>query len=243
MRLTASSGCPQLGARKELCENFSMPAPLLIFDLDGTLIDSAGDVCRTVNLTLGTYGIEAVSDELITSFIGEGLQTLLHDVFRHANAAFDRPEEVVATYRRIYRDEMDRTTKVYPGVVDFLQSYPGPLAIVTNKSEGPTHEILRRMKLEAFSWQSVIGGDTLVERKPHPLPLLETMRRVGRGPEETVMIGDGVPDMEAGRKAGTFVVGLSYGYAGSAKLQEFKPHVILDHFAQLQPWLRTTFGI
>jgi len=210
-----------------------MTWPLLIFDLDGTLIDSAEDIASALNKTLEAYGKPTLPREVIVAHIGEGLPKLLADFFpEHQNSpqAYAPIEEL---FLRVYEEEMYKTTRPYPGALEFLQDYPGPLGVVTNKNEGPARKILRHLGLETLPWIAVFGADTLPERKPHPLPLLEMMRRAGRGPEGTFMIGDGTPDMKAAQSAGVPAIAIEFGYTKSDILRKFAPTAMLKSYAEL----------
>lgn len=208
--------------------------PLLIFDLDGTLIDSAEDISSALNKTLQFYGKPTLPHEVIVAHIGEGLKQLIADFFpEHKNSASEQYQHIHHHFLQAYEDEMYNTTRPFPGVMDFLQQYPGPKGIVTNKNEAPTHKIVRHLGLDRFPWVGVFGADTLAERKPHPLPLQEMMKRAGRSATTTFMIGDGLPDMKAAQAAGVGAIAVEFGYSKLEILQKYEPVATLPDYAGL----------
>jgi phosphoglycolate phosphatase len=208
--------------------------PLLIFDLDGTLIDSATDISAALNKTLLHFGKEPISHEVVVAHIGEGLKKLLADFFpEHQHSPPEDYKHIEDYFLKLYEEEMYNTTRPYPGAFEFLQRYPGPMGVVTNKNEAPAKKILQHLGLSTIPWIGVFGADTLSERKPHPLPLLEMMKRAQRGPAATFMIGDGTPDMKAAQRAHVGSIAVRFGYTKIEILQQFGPVAILDDYAAL----------
>jgi len=215
-----------------------MQKKLLIFDLDGTLIDSAEDIVQTMNKTAKFFGESAIPSEVIRSQIGEGLLKLIQDLFPHRSDWTD----IVQRFRQIYINEGLKHTVIYPDAVDFLQSWQGDLAMVTNKSEAPTHHVLKSLGLDQIPWKSIIGGDTLSERKPHPLPLLTTLQRLNRRPEESLMIGDAFPDMRAAQSAGIESIAITFGYSKIEELRQYSPVAFLQSYKDLHQTIASLNG-
>lgn len=119
--------------------------PLLVFDLDGTLIDSAPDIVAAVNRTLSSRGKRPLKDSIIISHIGEGLKQLIADIFAEDSLSPVNINELESEFLRIYAEEMFVRTKVFPGVESFLESYDGPIGIITNKNEAPAKAIVKRV--------------------------------------------------------------------------------------------------
>jgi phosphoglycolate phosphatase len=213
-----------------------MTWPLLIFDLDGTLIDSAKDITSSLNKTLTFYDKPTLSHEVIVDHIGEGLRKLLGDFFpEHLNNPPEKYQHVYEQFINTYEEEMYKTTRPFPGVVEFLRQYPGPKGIVTNKNEDPAKKILRHLNLfDTIPWVGVFGADTLTECKPHPLPLQEMMKRARRSPTTTFMVGDGIPDMKAAQAAGVGAIAVEFGYSKIEILQKYAPVATLQDYAGLQ---------
>ncbi|AFY00079.1 HAD family hydrolase [Bdellovibrio bacteriovorus] len=207
--------------------------PLLVFDLDGTLIDSAPDIIVAVNRTLANHSKPTLSDELIISHIGEGIKKLIADLFKDAPL---EPADIIALemeFLKTYEEEMLQKTRIYPGVEDFLSRYQGPMGIITNKNEIPAKVILKHLGLDKYPWVNVFGADTLEERKPSPLPLRTMMKLAGRLPGNTLMIGDGIPDMVSAQRAGVASIAIGFGYTATPILESYEPLAVLEHYQEL----------
>ena len=207
--------------------------PLLIFDLDGTLIDSATDIHLAMNAMLKNHHRNQVDYPTLVSHIGDGLKKLVNDFFPDYEIESEENLVKVNEFLTIYEKNMTLHTKTYPGVMDFLKSYEGPKAIVTNKSIHPTMKLVAHLKLDQFAWVDIIGGDSLAERKPSALPLRHVMDKAGKSAAETWMIGDGRPDMLSAIAAGCTKIAVHYGYSKPAELEIFKPDHVLKNFADL----------
>lgn len=207
--------------------------PLLVFDLDGTLIDSAPDIITAVNRTLADHSKPQLSDAAIIAHIGEGIKRLIADLFKDDQL---EPADIIGLetqFLQNYEEEMLNKTRIYPGVEDFLESYQGPMAIITNKNELPAKAILEHLGLLRFPWVNIFGADTLEERKPSPLPLRTMMKLAGRSPENTLMIGDGTPDMLSAQRAGVGSIAIGFGYTAPHILETYDPLAVLDHYENL----------
>lgn len=209
--------------------------PLLVFDLDGTLIDSAPDIITAVNRTLVDNNKQSLSNEVIVSHIGEGLKKLIADIFIEDNLDPAQLIELEMEFLRNYEAEMFNQTRVFPGVEQFLSYYQhkGPMAIITNKNEAPAKAILKHLGLDRFPWVNVFGADTLEERKPSPLPLQTMMKLAGHTPENTYMIGDGIPDVLSALRAGVPSIAIGFGYTEINLLQNYDPKAVLSHYNEL----------
>lgn len=215
--------------------------PLLVFDLDGTLIDSAPDIITAVNRTLQNHNKPELSDAKIISHIGEGLKKLLADLFVGENLTPDQVTALESEFLQTYQSEMLNKTRIYPGVEDFLASYKGPIAIITNKNEAPARTILEHLKLTRFPWVNIFGADTLAERKPSPLPLRTMMGLAGHTIHNTVMIGDGIPDMASAQNAGVPSIAIDFGYTHPTILKKYEPRGFLKHYNELQGMVQELF--
>ncbi|WP_413289094.1 HAD family hydrolase [Bdellovibrio sp. HCB337] len=222
---------------KKLSDWNKVPAmqwPLLIFDLDGTLIDSAEDITSALNKTLEFYGKPPLPHEVVVAHIGEGLRKLLADFFpEHKNSPTETYRPIQERFLRTYEEEMYKTTRPFPGAVEFLQNYPGLKGVVTNKNEDPAKKIIRHLGLDTIPWVGVFGADTWSEKKPHPLPLQEMMKRAGHSATTTFMIGDGTPDMAAAQNAGVRAIAVEFGYSKIEILQKYAPVATFKDYAEL----------
>ena len=193
------------------------PVRAVMFDLDGTLLDSAPDLAHAANLTLAALGLPGRDPELLVTFIGKGIvrlveRTLAGSLEGAADAAL--VERALPLFERLYEQESGRNTSVFPGVTEGLEMLARegvPLACVTNKSERFTHALLAQAGL-AHYFAAVVGGDTLPRRKPDPLPFLHVCERLGVAARETLVVGDSQNDVAGARAAGCPVVCVPYGY-------------------------------
>ncbi|MCX7645151.1 MAG: phosphoglycolate phosphatase [Rhodobacteraceae bacterium] len=185
----------------------------LVFDLDGTLIDSAPDIHRVANAVLALEGLAPISFAEARSFIGSGVSAFVARALaaRGLPAEGDRHARMVAAFTERYEHAHELTTP-YPGAAEALARLAAaghPLGLCTNKPLGPTLAALRHFRLEGL-FAAVVGGDSLPERKPHPAPLLETVARLGGG--AAVFVGDSEVDAETARRAGVPFLLFTEGY-------------------------------
>lgn len=212
--------------------------PLLIFDLDGTLIDSAKDLQNSMNVMLKRYGRRSVDLPTLISHIGDGLTKLVNDFFPEYKIDSVENADKVDEFLKVYEQNLTNETTLYPGVLEFLKTYKGPKALVTNKSIKPTLEIFQHFKLDQLKWVDLIGGDSLAERKPSALPLLHVMSKAGYDNDNTWMIGDGRPDMKSATAAGCKKIAVHYGYSKPEELSPYAPDHVLESFNDLNSLIK-----
>ncbi|MDB5409090.1 MAG: gph [Rhodospirillales bacterium] len=212
--------------------------PAVIFDLDGTLIDSALDLQILVNRLLARTGRAALDLPSIVRMIGDGTTALVERAFRAGGGPGLSPPELetfVTRFIEDYERKPVRWTRSYPGVkqtLELLRSRGHRLAVCTNKLERLACTILRDLDLERF-FDAVIGGDAVGARKPDPASLFETVRRLGRDiGSGVVMVGDSAADAGAARAAGVPVVLVGYGYSRTP-LASLSPNALIAEFAAL----------
>lgn len=194
---------------------------VFLFDLDGTIIDSAEDIALSLKLTLEEIGIPERMPKDVRSLIGGGVRTLLEKVLGE-----EFKEEYVEVFRRHYLKNPVVYTKVYPGVEEVLRELKRrgkKLCVVSNKLEDLSKEILRRLNI-AHLFDLIVGGDTFPEKKPSPVPVLRSLEILGEEPSEAVMVGDTEADLLAGKKAGTKTAIALWGYV---RLDSEKPDFFL----------------
>ncbi|MBF0419680.1 MAG: phosphoglycolate phosphatase [Magnetococcales bacterium] len=218
---------------------FPLRCRAVLFDLDGTLVDSAPDLWRATNHVLTLRGRPELPLNLVRDFVGNGARFLLARGLWGVAAVPPEGdpdfEAAVTLFLDYYRQHITDHSFPYPGVVDTLQTLQErgfALALVTNKPEYLTHDMLENLNLARF-FPVVVGGDTLAERKPHPLPMRHAMQRLSVSPEHTVMIGDSEPDALAAKNAGCSLFLVRHGYNRGQPLEELHPDAILDPFHQL----------
>jgi len=209
-------------------------AGLIIFDLDGTLIDSSRDIAWSANETLAAMGHARMETPAIVSAIGWGVKMLLERLMPE-----EGPDAIALARERFlgfYGGHLTVDTTVYPGVMDTMAHFAAlgkKMAVVTNKPEGLARRALDELGLSGF-FSMVVGGDTLAERKPDPGPLLMVMEGLAHAPSSTVMVGDSPVDCEAGIKAGVSTVAVSYGFRPVSELQGAGFTAMVDSFAELK---------
>lgn len=208
--------------------------PLLAFDLDGTLIDSAQDITTALNFVFNQYQKPPLKKEAVIPYIGHGPRQLLNDVFSMDNLDHRMMNTLYQLFIEKYHQVMLESTALYPGAFDFLSQYQGPIGIITNKPILPTQKIIKHLGIDHLPWVDIYGADSLPEKKPSPLPLNTMMKKANRTPQTSIMIGDGIPDMESGRNAGTQIIAVSYGYSELDLLKKYQPNQILHQFADLR---------
>jgi phosphoglycolate phosphatase len=212
---------------------------LLVFDLDGTLADTAQDLCNSVNSALEHTGRPRLPDDLIASYVGNGAPMMV----RRALATEDGtpvdqvPEDEFKTayafFIQHYREHNLDFTLTYPGTVEALAALrnelggtPRTFAVLTNKPVRPARAICEGLGIAPY-FLHIYGGDSFPVKKPDPKGLLSLMEETGARPEETVMIGDSQVDVQTARNAGAWCVGCTFGLAPGS-LEAVPPDVLVD---------------
>lgn len=211
-----------------------MSKELLIFDLDGTLIDSSDDIVWAANMTLKEMGHETLDSEFIKSQIGWGIQSLLEKLLPEYSDAL--LEESRQSFIRHYLTHLTVTTAPYPGVIgtlEHLRAMGKRLTVITNKPIGPTEEILDALNMDGY-FEVVLGGDNVPKKKPSPEPVFMMLERTGVSKNEAVFIGDSAVDCEASTRAGVDIIGAAYGFRGRQELLDAGCNSIIDDFTELK---------
>jgi phosphoglycolate phosphatase len=216
-----------------------MKAKLLLFDLDGTLIDSLGDLTATINLMLADLDRPPLSREQLGAFIGNGIPTTVQRALMATHPSRELPDadlhaRAVSLVHEHYANEMFNTTQLFPNVVETLDHFRNKrLGVVTSKEVRFTHLMLDHFGIAKY-FDAIVGGDTTPARKPDPRPVLEALRLLEGSPEAAVMIGDSEIDVIAGRSAGTRTCAVTFGYRNAEQLRVTEPDVMIDRFEQLK---------
>ncbi len=214
-----------------------LPFDTIVFDLDGTLVDSAPDLAAALNHALAYLGRPIVAPESVRDLVGHGARALLR---KGLATSGDASEALVETgfpaFIDFYAANICNGTRPYPGVdeaLDALAQRGLRRAICTNKPERLTH-----LLFDALGWtgrfDAVVGGDTLQMRKPDPAPLREAVARAGGG--RAVMIGDSITDADTARAAGMPFVAVSFGFS-DRPVEMLGADAVIDSFAELLPAL------
>lgn len=209
---------------------------LVMFDLDGTLVDSVPDLAHAVNALLVDMDSQQVPESQVRQWVGNGARKLVERALQHAGLhSEDDLEKGIHLFKSHYRKFCDVDTCLYDGVLpclQFLQQQGVSMAIVTNKPREFVPAILTSLSIDGF-FDYVIGGDDFPERKPSPMPLLACMEQFSCLPSQTVMVGDSLNDIEAARRAGIPVVAVDYGYNHGKPIEEDEPDVVLSSLIRL----------
>jgi len=206
-----------------------MSIQLLLFDLDGTLVDTIRDITNSLNYALNPIGIRKLTVDETKQFVGEGLTKLVEKVLGEAKREFR--EAVMGKFLEFYTDHLIDDSPVYPHVKATLESlFKYKKAVISNKREHLSREILDKLKLLRY-FDLVVGSDTTAEKKPSAVPVRYVLQKLKAGPEEAVMIGDSNFDIAAGRRAGVTTVAVTYGYRERNDLLD--ADYMIDGFSEL----------
>jgi len=208
--------------------------PVYLFDIDGTLLDSAQDICGAVQEVLDNNPCPPVTFEYLKSYIGRHLDDLFGDVF--PGATRERLDDLLKQYRAIYPARGHKMTSVYPGVVEALAVLGGRKGTATTKGTPTTRAILEQFGLIGY-FDHVQGTDGF-PCKPAPDVILKCLEALGARPEECLMVGDSAADMQAGRRAGVKTCAVTYGYGRRDLLAQFEPDFWIDDLRELADHVR-----
>ena len=212
------------------------PAPLVVFDLDGTLVDTADDLIATLNRVLADEGVRAMTRDDAGALLGAGAKAMIARGFSLVgeDLAPERLDRLFARFLPIYEADIAAHSRPFPGAVAALDRFEAAgwrLAVCTNKLESLSRRLLGELGLlDRFA--AVCGGDTFPTRKPDAGHLLGTIEKAGGTIRRSVMIGDSGTDVNAARNAGVPVVGVTFGYT-DRPVETYGPDAVVDHFDAL----------
>jgi phosphoglycolate phosphatase len=211
---------------------------LVMFDLDGTLVDTAPDLAWSIDFTLEQLELPARGEDKVRAWIGSGIEgvmkrALTNDFNGQPDAAL--LEKALSIFMQSYYDNINVRGSIYPGVIEVLnhlQENDFKIACVTNKGSRFTDKLLREVGLfEKFGL--IISGDTLPVKKPDPEPLLHTLRHFQVPVDAALMVGDSITDIKAANAAGIQVLGVSYGYNKSQDIRLMNADAVVDNMVDL----------
>ena len=211
---------------------------MVLFDLDGTLVDSVPDMAWSVDAMLDSIGLPGCGEQKIRHWIGDGLENLIKRALTdnmHTDLDPSLFEKAFRLFLDIYAANTCRATCIYDGVVsglDYLKKHKYRLGCVTNKREQFTRRILEVLCINN-RFEIVISGDTLPRKKPDPLPLLHAADFFNAKPENSLLVGDSINDITAARAAGFRVICVSYGYNHGHDIRDAAPDAVIDSIAEL----------
>jgi len=203
--------------------------PVYLFDIDGTLLDSAKDICGAVQQVLDNNPCPPVTFEYLQSYIGRHLDDLFGDLFPGSGP--ERLADFLAQYRAIYVARGHKMTSVYPGVAEALAALGGRKGTATTKGTPTTRAVLDQFGL--LPWFDHVQGTDGFPCKPAPDVLLKSIAALGARPEDCIFIGDSAADMEAGRRAGVRTCAVRYGYGKTEELARWEPDYWISDLREL----------
>jgi phosphoglycolate phosphatase len=215
-----------------------MTIEALIFDLDGTLVDTAPDLHAATNHVLGLIGRPAISMAELRAFVGHGAMNLIERGIAATGDAVDPAtlKKLHAEFLAYYGENISDHSQVFDGLLDVLdkaQARGLKMGVCTNKVEGLSHKLLTELNMmQRFG--SLVGGDTLPIMKPDPTPLVEAAARLGVTSKNYMMVGDSETDIRTAQNAGVPILAVSFGYT-SQHVSAFNPTHIIDHYDEAWP--------
>ncbi len=213
-----------------------MQVKLLIFDLDGTLVDTSRDITNALNYSIKPYGMRELTVEDTIKLIGEGISSLIKKLLGENKIQIY--DEVKQRFLDHYSEHLTDYSKVYPQVRETLEALGNyKKAIISNKMENLSEKLLDELDLRRY-FNMIAGSDTAPERKPSPVPVRYVCSKLGVEPQESIMIGDSNFDIEAGKMAGAKTIAVTYGYRDIKYLTG--ADFIIDRFNELLPILDIT---
>jgi phosphoglycolate phosphatase len=215
-----------------------MSNPVIVFDLDGTLVDTAPDLLSTLNAVLAPEGFEPVTGDAIVGYIGRGARVMIERVYADESRPLseEKRDALFRAFLAHYDDHLADLSRAFAGAEAALDRFAGNgwrLAVCTNKLGTPSRKLLRLLGLED-RFAVIAGQDTFGVAKPDPRHLLETIRAAGGSPERAVMVGDSSVDVDTAIAAQIPVVVVSFGYS-PVPATELGATTVIDHFDQLYP--------
>lgn len=217
---------------------------LMLFDLDGTLMETSGELAAAVNDTLREKGLAPVTQEQVDRWVGHGTRALLAQALAFARGSSLAAEReapgfaaLAETFDRHYERRCGTNSRLYPHVEEVLRGLSKMgviLAVITNKDAHFAHLLLQTHKV-ASCFGAVVGGDTLPVKKPDPAAVVQAMQRYGVSPERTLFVGDSAVDVATARNAGVPVWALPYGYNMGQAIEGSKPDRVIEDFRALLP--------
>jgi len=230
--VAAGSGFPKASSRlpRSPLTTQKVPAfPVYVFDIDGTLLDSAADICGAISDALTPHVPEPPPFEYLKKFVGYHLDVCFQEVLPHYTR--EQLDRLIHDYRAIYPVRKHAATRRYPGVLETLQRLQGRKGTATTKGTPMTRAVLEQFELIPY-FDHVQGTDGF-PCKPEPDVVLRTIAALGANPDDCLFVGDSAADMEAGRRAGVQTCAVRYGYGNFEDMARWQPDYWISSLTEL----------
>ncbi|MBF0464837.1 MAG: HAD-IA family hydrolase [Nitrospirae bacterium] len=209
-----------------------MGLKLIVFDLDGTLIDSIEDIAASLNHAIATVGLKPLNSSAVVSLVGEGVGKLVERAI--GSGLLHKKESVLKTFLSHYETHMLDNTRAFDTVEETLSALSSfNMVVVSNKTEAMSKLVIDRLNMSKH-FRYVFGHDSFAKCKPSPMPVLKAMELCGTTQSETIVVGDSSFDIEAGKRAGTKTVAAAYGYRSIETLTA-ADYIIKERLIELLP--------
>jgi phosphoglycolate phosphatase len=207
------------------------PIGLLIFDLDGTLVNTLEDIAGSVNHALARLGQGPIGLEAVRQYVGDGIETLME---RSLGGRTGRLDEAVNIYKEHHRRNLVVRSTLYPSVRETLDHFkPLPMAVISNKALEFISPLLDRLGIGQY-FTIILGADSGLPLKPAPDAILRIMATLGVPRERTVIVGDGTTDVRAGKAAGVITCSVTYGFRSEDELRRAGPDFVIHRIGELK---------
>ena len=210
------------------------PKPIILFDLDGTLIDSAPDLVGTLNIILRRHGRTTLTISAVKKLVGNGARALLERGFKETGAPAENLDALTVEFIETYVPNCAVLSRPFSGVIETLDTFANSgyrMAVCTNKPQAPSETILTELVLMQY-FEVVVGGDFFPMRKPDPQHLLGTLQLMDAPENPAIMVGDSYNDVASARNAGIPVIVVTYGYT-TTPAHELGGDILVDHFSDI----------
>lgn len=210
--------------------------PIIVFDLDGTLVETAPDLLDSLNHCLAISGLQTADHDQLRRFVGQGGRVMIERAFAAQQKQINEAklDHLVEEFREHYAAHMPGGSTFYPGVLEVMDRFSEngyTLAVCTNKFEALSVKLLTAMG-EAHRFAAICGADTFAFRKPDPRHLIETIAKAGGNRDRAVMVGDSRTDIDTAKAAGIPVVAVDFGYT-DLPVQHYEPSRVISHYDEL----------
>lgn len=206
---------------------------LIIFDLDGTLVDTENDIVFSLNQALADFNLTPRKNDEIRKFIGPGIDVLYDHVL---DGTATNRNEFNAAFKKYYKENLDKESRLYDGIHDLLKNLNEKnvkMAVLTNKPTAPAQELCKLLKINTF-FTDIIGPDSFGAYKPDPTSILYLLHKFKLQKEAAIMIGDGTPDILAAKSARIDSIGVTYGYKDLQTIINLQPTYVINTIAELE---------